>query len=78
MSETSEVNNFLSRKSWITMKRMVMKSKDRNPVHVKWVFKSKREPDELICLKSINVVKGYMQVPGVDFTESFLPVVSDT
>ena len=31
-----------------------------------------------MCLKSINVVKGYIQVSGVDFTESFYPVASET
>ena len=29
-------------------------------------------------MKSINVVRGYMQVPGVDFTESLSSVASDT
>ena len=42
------------------------------------VFKSKKEIDGLINLKSINVVKGKMNVAGVDFTGSFSPVVSDT
>ena len=43
-----------------------------------WVFKSKEEPDGLIHLKSRNVVKLYMQVPGVDFTGSFSSVATDT
>ena len=41
-------------------------------------MKIKEEAGGLICLKSINVVKGCMQVLGVDFTESFSPVASDT
>ena len=60
------------------MKRSVVKAKGRKPVPVKWVFKSKEDTDGLICMKSRNVVKGYMRFPGVDFTESFYPVVSDT
>ena len=51
-----------------------MKEKVRKSVPVKWVFKSKEEPSELIRPNPINMVKGYMQVPGVDFTESFSPV----
>ena len=68
----------MSRKAWIPTKRSVVKAKGRKPVPVKWLFKSKEEAYGLICLKSINVVKGYMQVLGVDFTESFSPVASDT
>ena len=51
-----EVNNFLSRKAWIPMMRSAMKAKGRKPLPVKWVFKSKEEPDVLIRLKSINLV----------------------
>ena len=78
MSAISEVNNFLSTKAWIPTKRSVVKSKGRKPVLVKGVFNSKEEAEVLICLKSINVVKGYMQVMGVDSIESFSPVASDT
>ena len=45
---------------------------------MKWAFKSKEYPDGLIRLKSINLVKGYMQVPGVDYIESFSLVSTDT
>ena len=77
MSAISYVNKFLSRKAWIPTKISVTKAKGRNPVPVKWVLKSKEQADGLIRLKSRNVVKGYMQVPGVDFTESFYPVAPD-
>ena len=52
------MNNFLSRKAWITSKRSIVKSKVRNTVPVKWVLNSKKDPDGLICMKPINVVKG--------------------
>ena len=48
----------MSGKAWIKTKRRTVKAKDIKPVPVEWVFKSKEEPDGLICLKSINVVKG--------------------
>ena len=57
---------FLSSKAWITTKKSIIKAKGRNPVPVKWVFKSKEKVDGLICLKSRNLVRGYMQVTGVD------------
>ena len=72
-----EVNNFLSRKAWIPANISVMKSIGIKPVSVKWVFKIKEEHDGLTCKKSINVVKGYIQVPVVKFIESFFSVVSD-
>ena len=31
-----------------------------------------------VCYKARAVVKGYNQIPGVDFTESFAPVATDT
>ena len=73
-----EVNNFLSMKLWIMTKRRIVKAKGIKPVPGKWVFKSKEEPNELVHLNSIKLVKGYMQVPGVDFTESFSLVISYT
>ena len=78
MLATSEVNIFLSRKACITINRSKVKSKGRIPVPVKWVFKSKEEPYGRINLKPRNVVKGYMQVPEVDYTESFSRFVTDT
>ena len=65
-------------KAWISTKKIIMEGKVRKTVPVKWVFKSKEDPDGLISTKLRNVVKGYMKVPGVDFTDSFYPVASDT
>jgi hypothetical protein len=43
------------------------------------VFKKKDKQDGLIRYKSTRIVtKGYLQIPGVDYTESFAPVVTDT
>ena len=78
MSEISEVNNCLSRKAYIPTKRSIVISKVRKPAPINCIFNSKEEPGRLINLKSRNVVKGYMQVPGVDSTKSLLPVASDT
>ncbi len=53
-------------------------SNGRKPLKSRWVFKKKLEPDNTFCNKAQVVVKGYSQIPGVDFTESFSPVATDT
>ena len=65
----SEVNNFLYRDAWVPTKLAYVRKKGRKPIPVKWVFKTKLEPDGSEPLKSRIVSKGFMQVPGVDFTE---------
>ena len=41
MSAIYEINNVLSRKAWILIKKIKVKSKGENPVPVKWLFKGK-------------------------------------
>ena len=44
----------------------------------KWIFKEKINPDGTIKYKARCVSRGFMQIPGVDYTESFAPVASDS
>ena len=73
-----EVNNFIKRGSWKFIKKDKILKKGRKPIGVKWVFKVKKEPDYSLRYKSRIVAKGYMQIPGVDYTEKFLPVAQST
>ena len=75
-SSISEVNNFLSRNAW----KFVLKSNigNRKLVGTRVVFKKKDEPDGTKRFKTRIVTLGYMQIPGVDYTEKFNPVAKDS
>ena len=70
------INNFLSRDAWQKFPRKDLAN--RKPIPVKWIFKVKEEQDGTQRYKSRIVLKGYVMVPGVDYTESFSPVATDT
>jgi len=72
----AEIENFYSRKVWKLYPRKNLSG--RKPLGAKWVFKKKNEHDNTTRYKGRIVVKGYVQIPGVDFTDSFAPVVTDT
>ena len=74
----SEANNFLKRKSWKYVSRDEVLKMGRKLIPCKWVFKIKHEIDNSLRYKTRLCVKGFHQVPGVDFTESFSPVASGT
>ena len=74
----SEVNNFLKRNSWQYVSRDEVVKMGRKIIPCKWVFKIKQEIDNSLRYKTRLCVKGFHQVPGVDFTESFSPVASGT
>ena len=54
-----------------------MKKLGRKAVGTKHVFKIKDEPTGL-RYKDRVVMKGYESIPGVDYTEKFSPVMTDT
>jgi hypothetical protein len=74
----SEVMNFLNRKAWKKITKEKLRQLRKKILKVKWVFKMKDEQDGTIRYKSRIVTKGYLQIPGVDYTESFAPVATDT
>jgi Reverse transcriptase (RNA-dependent DNA polymerase) len=58
---------------------LVPASEASNIVGCKWVYKTKRRSDGTIeCFKACLVAKGYTQEEGLDFTDTFNPVIKPT
>jgi len=74
----AEINNFLDRGSWKFVKRSLVAEQGRKLIGTEMVYKKKDEPDGIIRYKARCVSKGFMQIPGVDFTEKFSPVATYT
>ncbi|GLT44417.1 hypothetical protein SLA2020_183190 [Shorea laevis] len=55
---------------------LVPRTEDMNVIRCKWVFKMKLQADEnLDRLEARLVTKGFHQVDGIDFSETFSPIV---
>jgi hypothetical protein len=54
---------------------LVPRPKNKNVIGTKWVFKNKLNEDGQVTRnKDILVCKGYSQVEGIDFEETFAPI----
>jgi len=58
---------------------LVPRPADTNIMGSKWVFRTKYLPDGSIDrLKAHLVAKGYTQIPGLDYTDTFSPIIKAT
>jgi hypothetical protein len=65
-----ELNNFMRNEVWSLVERP-----KQNIVGTKWVFRNKQDEHRVVIRnKERFVAKGYSQVEGLDFGETFAPV----
>ena len=67
-----EFSDMESRNVWDVIRKEEV-PKDRRCIKCKWIFKIKRNG----VFRARLVACGYSQVPGIDFNESFAPVIND-
>ena len=54
---------------------LVPRPKDKNVIGTKWIFRNKMNEDGQVTRNKARLVcKGYAQVKGIDFEETFSPV----
>ena len=67
-----EFDEMNKKKVWEIIKKEDI-PKNRRTIKCKWIFKIKRNG----VFRARLVACGYSQIPGVDFNESFAPVIND-
>jgi hypothetical protein len=67
-----ELNNFKRNQVW----ELVERPKDYNMIGTKWVFRDKQDQDEIVVRNKARLVaQGYTQVEGLNFGETYVPVI---
>jgi hypothetical protein len=67
-----EQNNFTRNQVWELVERL----KNYNVIGTKWVFRNKQDQDENVMRNKARLVaQGYTQVEGLNFGETYAPVI---
>ncbi|GJU61792.1 putative RNA-directed DNA polymerase, partial [Tanacetum coccineum] len=70
-----EYDALMKNKTWT----LVPRASNTNAVDGKWVYRLKRDKNGVIArYKARFVAKGFRQQPGIDFHETFIPVIKST
>jgi hypothetical protein len=79
ISIKAEIMKFINQKAWKKVSRhLVTQVLNRKLINCMMIFRKKTKQNKSIRYKTRIVSKGYMQIPGVGYTESFSPLASDT
>src|SRR6266498_3149224 len=71
MAMQEELNNFTRNEVW----ELVERPKGKNVIGTKWVFKNKEDEHGVVVRNKARLIaKGFSQVEGLDFGETFAPV----
>ena len=71
MAMQEELNNFTRNEVWV----LEAPPKNKNIIGTKWVFRNKQdEHDVVVRNKAKLVAKGFAQVEGLNFGETFAPL----
>src|SRR5438477_12053918 len=66
-----EYNSLIKNETW----KLVPRPKDRNVITNKWVLHHKRnQQGKIVRLKARLVARGFSQIYGVDYLDTFAPV----
>jgi hypothetical protein len=66
-----ELNNFTRNQVW----ELVERPKNKNVIGTKWVYRNKQDEHGIVVKNKARLVpKGYSQVEGLDYGETFTPV----
>ena len=67
-----ELNNFIRNQVW----ELVERHMDHNVIGIKWVFQNKQDQDRIVIRNKARLVaQGYTQIEGLDFGETYAPIV---
>jgi len=77
MAIAREIMNFLKRNAWQKVPMSQVRDKGQKPIPAKPVFKIKDKQDGTKCYKVQIVTKGFLMIPGVDYTKSFSLVTTE-
>ena len=68
-----ELDQIVKNETW----ELVPRTKDRNVIRMKWVFRNKmNKQGEVVRNKARHVCKGYSQEEGVDYEETYAPIAT--